>query len=551
MASRLLFRFVALSVAFGVMGGSVGYLLLPERTPEASVLPSIRVRGRALPNGRDAMAVAQAVAHQYLREHVTVQAGDKSIERTREGFGARVDIPVLARLIASAQNPQSSLRRHHASISPGPIDLPLPVRVEGAVALPLIMQMKEGVDHVPVDARIDVEERRVTPEQWGAYLDVYGTVAALERSFTDGSQTIRAAVEHTPPTVRAEQLRDVDMNAVLGWFQTNYNSDEGHRDRTHNLHVAASKINGYVWMPGTVFDFNQVVGDRSEANGFHMATVISAGELIDGIGGGTCQIAGTLFAASFFAGMEVVDRHPHTRPSGYIKMGLDATVVYPSINLRLRNNYAFPVVIHRRINNGVLRIELLGARSDRTVTFVRKIMPAVDRFEERQTPDPYLPAGMRVLTQRGIPGFRIARYRILRHGNQAVRERWTDAYPPTLQIWHVGTGENVGGGPIARQDDHPEYTADQYLAVTQESVTNDMQEVRRPGFSGTPGWMVREGLTRALPTDVEQAMYQAAIQRQLQAHGAGAPAAPAAPGGRGVTPPARPVAGRPPTRPQR
>ena len=134
-----------------------------------------------------------------------------------------------------------------------------------------------------------------------------------------------------PRRESAAQLRDVDMSAVIGWFRTNYNANEDHRDRTYNLHLAAEKINGHVWMPGAVFDFNQVVGDRSEANGFRMATVISAGELIDGVGGGTCQITGTLHASVFFAGLEVLNRTPHTRPSAYIQMGLDAAVAYPTI----------------------------------------------------------------------------------------------------------------------------------------------------------------------------------------------------------------------------
>ena len=36
--------------------------------------------------------------------------------------------------------------------------------------------------------------------------------------------------------------------------------------------------------------------------------------LVDGIGGGTCQVSGTLHAAAFFAGLEVVERYPHSRP---------------------------------------------------------------------------------------------------------------------------------------------------------------------------------------------------------------------------------------------
>jgi len=533
-------RLSSLSLLFALMGGGIGYLLLPERAPQAAGVPRVRVRGRPVALGPDPHAQALELARAYLREHVTIVAEERTLERSREAFGARVDVRLLEHLLRAAADPSSALVRHHAALARGPIELPLPVRLEGAVALPLLAQLKEEVDHVPVDARIDVEQRRVIPERRGTFLDVFGTLALLDTAFTNGRNRVEAVLEHTDPTTTSEQLRDVEMNAVVGWFQTNYNANEDHRDRTYNLHLAASRVNGYVWMPGAVLDFNEIVGDRSEANGFRMATVISAGELIDGVGGGVCQIAGSLFAASFFAGMEVVDRTPHSRPSGYIKMGLDATVVYPSINLKLRNTLPFPVVVHTRLNNGLARIELLGARRTRAVTFVRKVMPRVDRFEEREVPDANLPAGTRVLTQRGIPGFRITRYRIIREGDQAVRQRWLDAYPPTMQVWRVGTGA-PGAAGAARQDDHPEYTADQYLALTQPLESDDIQEVRRPGFCGTAGWMVRQGLTRALPATTAAAMSSAAA--------AGRTVVPSGCAGASCPVPARRPAARPAARP--
>jgi len=533
-------RLSSLSLLFALMGGGIGYLLLPERAPQAAGVPRVRVRGRPVTLGPDPRAQARELARAYLREHVTIVAEERTLERSREAFGARVDVRLLEHLLRAAADPSSALVRHHAALARGPIELPLPVRLEGAVALPLLAQLKEEVDHLPVDARIDVEQRRVIPERRGTYLDVFGTLALLDTAFANGRNRVEAVLEHTDPTTTSEQLRDVEMNAVVGWFQTNYNANEDHRDRTYNLHLAASRVNGYVWMPGAVLDFNEIVGDRSEANGFRMATVISAGELIDGVGGGVCQIAGSLFAASFFAGMEVVDRTPHSRPSGYIKMGLDATVVYPSINLKLRNTLPFPVVIHTRLNNGLARIELLGARRTRAVTFVRKVMPRVDRFEEREVPDANLPAGTRVLTQRGIPGFRITRYRIIREGDQAVRQRWLDAYPPTMQVWRVGTGSAGAAGSV-RQDDHPEYTADQYLALTQPLESDDIQEVRRPGFCGTAGWMVRQGLTRALPATTAAAMTSAAA--------AGRTVVPSGCAGASCPVPSRRPAARPSARP--
>ena len=163
--ARAVLRLAALSVAFATMGGAIGYLLLPERAPEAAGLPQVRVRGRRVGPVRDPHAVALQIARAFLRERVTVRADGHSIERTREAFGARVDVALLTRLLASATDPSSALLRHHAAITHGPVELPMPVRLEGAIALPLLAQLKEEVDRSPVDARIDVERRRVVPER--------------------------------------------------------------------------------------------------------------------------------------------------------------------------------------------------------------------------------------------------------------------------------------------------------------------------------------------------------------------------------------------------
>ena len=82
----------------------------------------------------------------------------------------------------------------------------------------------------------------------------------------------------------------------------------------------------------------------------------------------------------------MIERYPHTRPSSYIKMGLDATVVYPTINFQIRNAYPFPVVLHQTVKNGVVRAEILGKRRARTITLIRKIDQALP-YEELERPD--------------------------------------------------------------------------------------------------------------------------------------------------------------------
>jgi hypothetical protein len=254
-------------------------------------------------------------------------------------------------------------------------------------------------------------------------------------------------------------------------------------------------VDGLVVMPGETFDFNEAVGERSEANGFRPAPVIAGGELVDGVGGGTCQVAGTLHAAVFFAGLPIVERSPHSRPSTYIFMGLDAVVSYPQLNLRFTNDLSTPIVIGMTVEGGVARAEIRGAEMHRMVSFVRRV-DEITPYDERDVDDPSLPRGVRVLKQRGVPGFEITRWRIVRdvQTNQAVRTHSEDVYPPTTQIWRVGTGGPAPAGYVVPEGDtHMEYTADEYLSVIQGAGVDGTQVIRRAGRSGTYGWTARLG----------------------------------------------------------
>jgi len=113
--------------------------------------------------------------------------------------------------------------------------------------------------------------------------------------------------------------------------------------RTHNLEKAARAIDGVVLRPGETFSFNQLVGPRTEETGYREAKVIAHYGYADGIGGGICQVASTLYGAALFAGLEELERNQHRFRVAYTRMGLDATVDYGKKDLKLRNPYPFPV----------------------------------------------------------------------------------------------------------------------------------------------------------------------------------------------------------------
>ena len=85
---------------------------------------------------------------------------------------------------------------------------------------------------------------------------------------------------------------------------------------------------------------------RTLERGFTWAPEIQGDEMTTGVGGGTCQVSTTLHIAALFGALEILERQGHSHPSAYAMMGLDATVSYPSTDLKFKNTLPFPVMIH-------------------------------------------------------------------------------------------------------------------------------------------------------------------------------------------------------------
>jgi vancomycin resistance protein YoaR len=490
-------------------GSALGLLVIPAApsSAEEAAPPVVHYLGAPLPLGKGAVEEALTRTRSFTRRSFALELPDGSAEQlSLASLGASIDTARLSRLIADARDPASALRRGWARRPKGaaagsaaaepPLTLPVPLQLDPDSGLWPLLHLKDAFDQAPESARLDLATRSVLPHKLGRRLDVDATFAAIEAALARGELRAKATAAELPPARRSEELADVRVERVLGYFETTYSREQRYAERTFNLRLAASRLDGTVLLPGEVFDFNAVVGPRDEASGYKVATVIADGELVDGIGGGTCQISGTLHGAAFFAGLGIVERYPHTRPSSYIKMGLDATVVYPTINFRVKNEFPFPVVLHETVREGKVRAEVLGPPLDQVVTLIRRVDEALP-YEQLERPDPELPRGHRVLAQRGIPGFRLHRYRVVRRGNHTVRERWRDIYPPTAQILRVGTGP---GGPerATAGVKTPEYTADELLVLTLRRPTSgdagEFAENREPGRFGREGWTRELGM---------------------------------------------------------
>lgn len=390
----------------------------------------------------------ERVAARFLDGVVTLKfGGGVSLTATRRELGARLDPVATARTLRGLGKSGSFLAdvSHRVQARRGKLRVPLSLELDRDVALEFFIRLKEEVDRPLVPAKLDLDRQTVIPGREGYLLHVYDCLVATELALRHGEDRVALAVSVQDPDVarQGRRLKDLDISQVLGHYSTVYSLADKDVDRAHNLQVGASKIDGKVLYPGEQMSFNEVVGRRTEVEGYRMAHVINEGELVDGMAGGACQLSSTLFAASFFAGLDLVSSRPHTRPSSYIKMGLDAAVAYPTTDLVIKNPYPFPVVIHYKVNQGKVRVNILGKqRPWRKIVFERELKEQ-QPFKEVLRKDASIPHGKRVVAQVGVPAFKLVRRRLFyaRGKKEPVKTEERELrYPANTQYINEGTG---------------------------------------------------------------------------------------------------------------
>lgn len=205
--------------------------------------------------------------------------------------------------------------------------------------------------------KVENNEVIVVPEVFGIDIDE-NEAAAKASQVTEGGEPVKVQIIRTEPTVTAESLRASIFTGTLSKYSTKYNAKK--ENRSHNVALAAQKINGVVLAPGDEFSYNDTVGRRTVANGFRNAPVYENGKSVDGIGGGVCQVSTTLYSAVLYADLGVVSRTNHSLPVSYAPLGQDATVADGSIDFKFKNTTDYPVKIAASAVNGTITVELIG-----------------------------------------------------------------------------------------------------------------------------------------------------------------------------------------------
>lgn len=272
--------------------------------------------------------------------------------------------------------------------------------------------------------------------------------AAIENADDDSDIVVEAVVKTTEPEYTQEQV--AECTDVLGSYSTSYSTWQ--TDRSSNISVASNYINGTMVYPGETFSTVKVIRDRTEANGYKAAPEYSSGKVVDGIGGGVCQVSTTLYNAVINAELEVVERSPHSMVVSYVDVSRDAAIAGDYKDFKFKNNLSYPIYIAGSAYGGTLSFKIYGyeeREAGREISFESEITETIEPGEEVVTEDESKPSSYREVTQSAHVGYRAKLWKIVRV-NGVEQERIqvnSSSYNASPQYVTVGKQEEPSPSP--------------------------------------------------------------------------------------------------------
>ena len=322
---------------------------------------------------------------------------------------------------------------------------------ENVIEIPVETKTPQEIDVDKIHSEIyqEAQDAYYTKEPFTVYPEVKGIDFDVEKA----KEMIASEVKDeyvieliiTKPKITLEDIGTEAFPDRLSTFSTKYNASD--KDRTTNLVIACRKLNGKVIMPGETFSYNETLGPRTYAAGYRNGKIYENGQVVDGLGGGICQISSTLYNAALMSDMEIVERRNHQFVTSYVDKGRDATVVYGATDFRFKNTRTYPIRLVASATGGVATVSVYGIKeADREYTYsfrtdVISTIPYTTKYVE----DSSVAAGKEVVTQKGTNGLVCKTYMTKMLNGKVVSTKLlsTDTYSAMQRIVKRGTAENT------------------------------------------------------------------------------------------------------------
>lgn len=306
-----------------------------------------------------------------------------------------------------------------------------------------LQDIAKNINKEPVNATItfqpDKQEKfLITPEAPGYEVEVEKTLQMIEEKLAEDPKCqLDLSVKTLEPETYAADLQKATK--LIATFNTDVSTSIP--SRKHNVFLSMAQFDGMVINPGQEVSFNETTGQRTPENGYKVAAVIKGNTYVDDYGGGVCQSSSTIYNAVQLAGLEIVQRSPHSIPSSYVPKGLDATVNWPNLDLKFKNNRNTPVFIHTYNKNDKVYIEIYGeplVEEGAEVRLESEVYRSYAAPEPKIVPDTkkeyvtYKDQTHQTVLSR--PGYKVKSYRVVyKDGVEVSRELLFDDYYRPIQ----------------------------------------------------------------------------------------------------------------------
>lgn len=247
---------------------------------------------------------------------------------------------------------------------------------------------KINIEAIDNGLKIENGEFVYVPGQAGNEVDIVTAVNELSEHISTDWEL--AAVENEQFTLtsivsnpRGSEEELSVVKDLLGSFSTNYASSGW--GRAKNVENGVSKINGTILYPGDELSVYELVNPFTKENGYELAGSYSNGETVESFGGGICQVSTTLYNAALKAELEITQRYNHSMIVTYVEPSADAAIAGTYKDLRLKNNYDFPIYIEGVCQSRNLTFNVYGVETraeNRTVSYESVVLTVNDPITE-------------------------------------------------------------------------------------------------------------------------------------------------------------------------
>ena len=404
----------------------------------------------------------------------TYEMGEETVDVTLGTDGRELDTDALFAAVENALTRGETELRIEPDVVPS-------AELSGRV-------LRERIYREPKPAGVDADGR-LTPAVTGLSIDAEEAQSILDR--TAPGETCSIPLEFIIPEGSYDER--IHFKDLLASVTT---SLDGVATRSFNVGRAASFCNGKVLMPGEEFSYLGTIGDPSSANGYKTSTGYQNGETVPMDGGGVCQVSSSLYYCSVYANLEIVKRACHAFATGYIPNGLDATVYYPSLDFKFRNNTGYPIKIVAYTEGGAygkLTVQFYGSNPDGLRVETERYTLSATSWTTVYQPDESVPRGTTTVKITPYTGYVVDVYRCVYGADgqlisRTYENRSTYAKRDKVILYNPADEGPWGeGNPSVSEPPGTEPPGTSNPPGTESPGTSEPPGTEPPGTSNPPG----------------------------------------------------------------